>query len=168
MERLQPLWHGGPKSARKPSRDVLHYVPHLGKPRTIPEGASLPDLGRTVMHYRDGGAFQLHAFVLMPDHFHALLTPSQRTTLERAVQYVKGGSAHRIRKELNFRLPVWQRGYSDHRIRDGRDYELHLRYLERNPVTGRLAAVAADYVWSSASGRFPLDDPPSVFGIVRE
>ena len=113
-----------------------------------------------LLHYRDDGAFQLHAFVLMPDHFHLLLTPSGATTLERAVQYIKGGSARRIGKELNFRFPVWQRGFSDHRIREASDYGIHLRYIEQNPVKCRLAGAAAEYPWSSASGQYLLDEPP--------
>ena len=39
--------------------------------------------------YRDNSIFTLHAFVVMPEHFHVLITPA--TTLERAVQYIKGG-----------------------------------------------------------------------------
>lgn len=114
----------------------------------------------SLFHYRDEGAYGLHAFVLMPDHFHMLMTPSATTTLERAVQYIKGGSAHRIRKELVFRFPVWQRGFSDHRIRDAEDYERHLKYIEQNPVKRRLVVNAAEYAWSSPSGKFRLDEPP--------
>jgi putative transposase len=43
-----------------------------------------------LLEYRDEGHYQLQAFVLMPDHFHMLLTPSDTTTLERAVQLIKG------------------------------------------------------------------------------
>jgi putative transposase len=63
---------------------------------------------QTLLHYREEGVFRLHSFVLMPDHFHLLVTPSLETTIERAVQYIKGGSAHRIGKELDLRFPVWQ------------------------------------------------------------
>ncbi len=114
----------------------------------------------TLFKYRQQGAYRLHAFVLMPDHFHALLTPSEETTLERSLQYIKGASAHRIGSELNFRFPVWQRGFSDHRIRDLGDYKTHLRYIEQNPVKRRLVNTVGEYPWSSISGRFSLDAPP--------
>ncbi len=114
----------------------------------------------TLMHYRDQQAFFLHAYVLMPDHFHVLLTPDEGVTLERAVQYIKGGSARRIGEELKFRFPVWQRGFSDHRIRNFADYEIHLRYVEYNPVKRRLVLVPREYAWSSASGEFALDGAP--------
>ena len=114
----------------------------------------------SVLRYRDKGTFQLHAFVLMPDLFHILLTLSDTTTLERAVQYIKGGSSRKIGEKLTFQFPVWQSGFSDHRIRDAKDYETHVLYIDQNPVKRGLVAHASGYTWSSASGRYPMDDPP--------
>ena len=114
----------------------------------------------SLMHYRAQGAYSLHSFVLMPDHFHGLLTPGPEIALERAVQFIKGGSAHRIRTERALSSPVWQRGFSDHRIRDAGDYASHVRYIEQNPIRQRLVEKASDYRWSSASGRYPLDAVP--------
>lgn len=113
-----------------------------------------------LLHYREDGAFALHAFTLMPDHFHLLLTPMEDKTIERVMQYVKGGSAHAIREKLNISFPIWQRGFSDHRIRSLGDFEGHVQYIERNPVERRLSATPQDYPWSSASGRYRLDRLP--------
>jgi len=110
--------------------------------------------------YRDQGSYLLHAFVLMPDHVHVLLTPGPTTTLERAVQFMKGGSSRSICQATHSRFPVWQRGYSDHRIRDLQDCESHMRYIAQNPVRWRLVQSAAEYPWSSACGRFPMDELP--------
>ena len=114
----------------------------------------------TMERYRGAGKFALHAFVLMPEHFHILLTPGAAVSLERAVMHIKGGSAHTMREKLGFRFPVWQRGFSDHRIRDVRDYSAHLLYIEQNPVKRRLVEIAKEYPWSSACGGFRLDEPP--------
>jgi len=122
----------------------------------------------TMLHYRDQESYLLHSFVLMPDHFHVLLTPGEGISLERAVQFIKGGSSRRITRKLNFRLPVWQRGYTDHRIRDREDYETHLRYIEENPVKAGLADSAKEYPWSSASGNFVMDEIPQGLKPLRE
>jgi len=114
----------------------------------------------SLLHYRDQSRFALHSFVLMPDHFHILLTPGPVTTLERAVQFIKGGSAHRMRADRHSSVPVWQRGFSDHRIRDGGDYASHVRYIEQNPIPKRLVAAPSDYRWSSATGYYRLDPIP--------
>ena len=52
---------------------------------------------QTLSHYR-GEAYLLHGFVLMPDHFHLLISPL--TSLEKAIQLVKGGFSFRAKKEL--------------------------------------------------------------------
>jgi putative transposase len=113
-----------------------------------------------LLHYRKQGTFALHSFVLMPDHFHVLLTPNQETALERAVQFIKGGSSHRMQENRPSASPVWQRGFSDHRIRDAGDYASHVRYIEQNPIRKRLVVSAGDYRWSSASGNYNMDPTP--------
>src|SRR5262249_3981944 len=107
------------------------------------------------------GRFQLHAFVVMPDHVHLLLTPAQNITLERALQFIKGGYSYRVRKELERRCEVWQRGFADHRIRDANDFEFHRNYIHNNPVRARLVDNASDYRYSSAYPGFKLDPWPS-------
>ena len=99
----------------------------------------------TLQHYRREGNYKLHAFVLMPDHIHLLLTP-QTITLERSMQLIKGGFSHR----LNSKLPIWQRGFTDHRIRDRDDFIAHCTYIHHNPVRARLCQRPEDYPYSSA------------------
>jgi putative transposase len=96
----------------------------------------------------------------MPEHFHVLITPAENVALERAMQFIKGGSAHRIRDERKLPFPLWQRGFSDHRIRDCDDYQIHVRYIEQNPVKRRIAGSAQEYAWSSAWRDLVLDDVP--------
>ena len=106
---------------------------------------------------RGRGFYNLHEFVIMPDHFHALLTPAAETTLEKAMQMIKGGSAHRIHQESGGKFPVWQSGFHDRWIRDQQEYEARAAYIRENPVTARLAGKPEDYAFSSACGRFAMD-----------
>ena len=62
-----------------------------------------------LLHYRRQGKYLLHEFVLMPDHFHVLITPA--ITLERALQLIKGGFSFRARKELGFGGEIWQTSF---------------------------------------------------------
>jgi putative transposase len=70
----------------------------------------------TLFHYRKEGKFLLHEFVLMPDHFHLLLSPIG-IPLERAVQFVKGGFSYRAKKELGIGMEIWERGYVEFETR---------------------------------------------------
>ena len=76
---------------------------------------------KTLYGYRRLRKFELHAFVLMPDHVHLLLTPAADVTLERAMQFIKGGYSHSVGREISGR-EIWQKGFMDHRIRDAQDF----------------------------------------------
>ena len=93
--------------------------------------------------YRDQGKYSLHEFVIMPDHIHALLTPSPSISLERAVQFIKGGFSYRLRKVE--KMEVWQPSFTNHRIRDVEDCERHRDYIRLNPVRARLVLDAREY-----------------------
>jgi|SRR5580704_19551598 putative transposase len=85
----------------------------------------------TVSRYRNDGKYSLHEFVLMPDHFHLLLTPSPGVTLERAMQLIKGGFSYRVGKDLGLNMEIWERGYVDHRIRNRTDFVSHVQYISK-------------------------------------
>jgi putative transposase len=85
----------------------------------------------TLLHYRDNGRYQLHAFVIMPEHLHILLTPSEDQTIERCMQCIKGGFSHTIRAQIPG--TIWQPSFHAHRIRDAEDYLRQRQYIAHNP-----------------------------------
>jgi putative transposase len=115
-----------------------------------------------ILDCRQKEFYKLHEFVVMPEHLHILMTPGEEVTIEKAVQMIKGGSAFRIRKELNYTSPIWQRGYHDRWIRDAHEYRIRKQYIELNPMKAGLAERPVDYPWGSASGKYMLD--PSSYG----
>jgi putative transposase len=114
----------------------------------------------TLQRYRTQGKYRLHEFVLMPDHFHGLLTPVPDVPLEKAGQLIKGGFSFRVKKELGSNTEVWGTGYTEHRINDADDYQHHVTYIHENPVRAQLAETAKAYQFSSASERWPRDPIP--------
>jgi putative transposase len=111
-----------------------------------------------LQHYRLQNKYLLHEFVLMPDHFHLLITPTE--TRERALQLIKGGFSFRARKELGFVREIWQMSFYDRRVRDLEEYRAFREYIHMNPVKRRLVSVAPEYPYSSAHPGFDLDDIP--------
>src|SRR5919108_5204698 len=89
---------------------------------------------------RTKGRYRVHEFVLMPNHFHAIITPAHEVSLEKAMQFIKGGFSFRVKKETNSKLEIWQAGYNSHNIQTARDYDAHREYVHENPVRARLAA----------------------------
>ena len=91
------------------------------------------------------GKFQLHDFVIMPDHLHLLMTLPVDFTIEKAMQLIKGGFSNRLKREFGYQGEVWQRGFSEVRIRDGQSFLEHRDYIVRNPVKAGLVDSAEQY-----------------------
>ncbi len=114
----------------------------------------------TLYHWRAERKLLLHEFVLMPNHFHLLTTPGDDITLERVLGLVKGRFSHEARLQLGLQGEIWQTSFYDRRIRDWQEFQRFRRYIHENPVRRGLVTAAKDFSFSSASGRFELDDIP--------
>ena len=112
-------------------------------------------LQRTVLDYRSQGRFLLHAFVIMPDHFHALITPAPDVSLEKAMQFIKGGFSFRLKSKMD----VWERSFNESQILSVEKFINCVRYVEENPVRRGLASRPEEYPFSSAAHR-PSDPMP--------
>ena len=96
--------------------------------------------------YVAAGKFQLHDFVVMPDHAHLLITVSGGSTIETAMQLIKGGFSCRLTREFGHLGEVWQRGFSELRVEDSESYAHHKDYIAQNPVRAGLV---------DSPGRYP-------------
>jgi len=105
--------------------------------------------------------YLLHEFAIMPDHLHLLVTPVVGVSLEKAVQFIKGGFSFRARRELDFHGAIWQDSFTNHRIKDAEDYERHREYIRLNPVKRFLVERAELFPFSSAYPGAEIDPPPS-------
>ena len=111
-----------------------------------------------LLSYRLQQKYLLHEFVIMPDHFHLLITPT--LTLERALQLIKGGFSFRAKRELGFGGEIWETSFYDRRVRDWEEYSAFQRYIHLNPVKRGLAASPEQYPYSSAKVGMALDAVP--------
>jgi putative transposase len=111
-----------------------------------------------LFHYRSQEKYLLHEFVLMPDHFHLLITPL--LTLERALQLIKGGFSFRAKKEIGFQDEIWEKSFHDHRVRDWEEYCAFRKHIHQNPVRRGLVQRPEEYAYSSAKAGWVLDAVP--------
>lgn len=111
-----------------------------------------------LFHYRRQRKYLLHEFVIMPNHFHLLITPLPPVTLEKAIQFIKGGFSYRARKELGLEGEIWQTSFHDRRVRDASEYSGFQQYIYMNPVHKGLARSPEEFPFSSVTMR--LDEVP--------
>jgi len=93
--------------------------------------------------------YQLHAYVVMPNHVHMLATPSVPSP--SWLGPLKGFTAHEANRILGTTgSRFWQYESYDHLVRHG-EFERIRRYIECNPVRAGLAASPEEFPWCSAA-----------------
>lgn len=127
--------------------------------------------------------FRLHAWVIMPEHFHLLLTPTGETTVTALLRRLKAPFARRvIRRWRSLDAPIlsritapdgrprfWQAGGGyDRNIVSNHELIEKIRYIHENPVHRDLVSNASHWRWSSWNwyngdrvSTVPIDPIPS-------
>jgi REP element-mobilizing transposase RayT len=93
--------------------------------------------------------YELHAFVVMPNHVHLLVTP--HVTASLWLGPLKGFTAHEANVTLGRTGPFWQDESYDHLVRNGEEFDRIQRYIEMNPVKAGLVSSPEMFPWSSAT-----------------
>ena len=91
----------------------------------------------------------VHAYVLMTNHVHLLVTPSERGQLGHVMQALGRRYVRYVNDRYHRTGTLWEGRYKASLVGDDR-YLLHChRYIELNPVRARMVVDPADYAWSS-------------------
>ena len=108
-------------------------------------------------HHTRQLAVALHAWCLMPNHVHLLLTPTENpASLSTLMQHLARGATRRWNARKQTMGSIWEARFKS-RVIDEERYLLECcRYIELNPVRARLAQAACDYPWSSYRERMGL------------
>ena len=112
-----------------------------------------PELARLVadaLQFHAGQRLELLAWVVMPNHVHAVVRPLPGFSLSKIMQSWKGFSAREANRLLQRTGEFWQAESYDHIIRDDDDMHRCCHYTIMNPVNARLCSRPGDWCWSSA------------------
>ena len=106
--------------------------------------------------------FSLDAFILLPDHFHCLMTlPIQDQDFSLRLRLIKTYVTKYYRQDMGINQPIsesrekrresniWQRRFWEHFIRDEQDFSAHCDYIHYNPVRHKLCNNPRDWQFSS-------------------
>jgi REP element-mobilizing transposase RayT len=89
-------------------------------------------------HHYDQRHYLLHAWVIMPNHVHVLVSPGGEDSLDRIVAGWKRFTGTRINARIRKSGTFWQKDYFDRLIRDWDHFMNVARYLRRNPEKAKL------------------------------
>lgn len=137
---------------------------------------------RQNLYHHDGAKYHLHAYCVMPNHVHVLLTPSpeliasdtlnddtlpvgeshdKRSPLASIMHSLKSYTANRANEILRRSGKFWQAESYDHWVRDDDELERIVNYIRGNPVSARLVQQHQDWYWSSCHDRYLTDGDTS-------
>jgi putative transposase len=117
-----------------------------------------PALSRIVrdsLLYFDGDRYDMHGFVVMPNHVHVLVAFENEDAMLPQCESWKHFMASRLNAVLENKGRFWQEDAFDHLVRHGAQYLRLQRYLAENPVKARL--LAGEYVLYQKTGSETLE-----------
>jgi REP element-mobilizing transposase RayT len=148
-----------------PGRFFLAQDRHLDSTPQGPRWLQDPRIARVVAEAlayeeRVRRAYDLFAWVIMPNHVHLVLRP--QGTLSAILRWLKSATATRANRVLGKTGEAfWQREYFDHWIRSEKELASVVAYVEANSVKAGLVSSAEDWPWSSARNT-PAARPPAL------
>jgi REP element-mobilizing transposase RayT len=106
------------------------------------------------LNFFAGQRYELRAWVVMPNHVHAIVWPLAEYSLSNILHswksFTSSAANRRLRRTGN---PFWQTESFDHWIRDDSEHARLAAYVEHNPVKAGFCPRPEAWKWSSATGR---------------
>jgi putative transposase len=116
----------------------------------------------------------IHAYVLMTNHVHLLITPAAQGAIGRLMQSLGRRYVRAINDRYHRTGTLWEGRYKACPV-EGGDHLMHCyRYIELNPLRAAMVADPGDYPWSShRCNAFGMHDPlvcphPSYLSLSRD
>lgn len=102
--------------------------------------------------YADKYQVAVHAYVLMTNHVHLLMTPTTKTGVSQVMQSLGRFYVRYINQTYQRSGTLWQGRYKSTLVDEDRYFLTVSRYIELNPVRAGMVDHPADYPWSSYGG----------------
>jgi putative transposase len=111
--------------------------------------SELAILARAIRERCAAMPFVLAAWVLLPDHWHAMIFARCPLTVSRVMEAIKVSATKLINRSRGERGVLFQGRFFERALRTVKEYHEKVEYIHRNPVTEGLAARPKDWQWSS-------------------
>lgn len=133
----------------EPGREYLVTSVTAGRKEVFRDFWNARLLVQALRQTEEEGQGRWLAWVIMPDHFHALLS-LEDANLGRVMNVAKGRAARWINQRTGSVAPLWQPAFHDHALRREEDRREVARYIAANPLRRGLVQRLGDYPhWDS-------------------
>ncbi|HVF31025.1 MAG TPA: transposase [Pyrinomonadaceae bacterium] len=102
------------------------------------------------LKFHHGKKYDLHSWVVMPNHGHVALTPLGRFHLDEIEHSIKSFTANEANELLGRKGQFWAPECFDRYIRNYRHFRAVVKYIENNPVKAGLCRLPSDWKFGSA------------------
>jgi REP element-mobilizing transposase RayT len=154
-----------PGGALTSGKAFLYMDRLLDGAQTGPTHLRIPAIAKIVndaIHHYNEFDYELHAWVIMPNHVHLLITP--HTDVRLVLHTLKGVTARQANKQLgNTGQHFWHDESYDHAVTNQAQLHRITRYIDQDPVHAGLVASRADYQWSGATANANLPPDANLF-----
>jgi putative transposase len=145
-----------PRIARNTLPDGIFHVTARGVARGVifRDGVDFADFERHLHRVRDFYEWTLHAYCLLPNHYH-LIVETTRNDLSVGMQKLNGRYAQRFNQRYDRVGHVFQNRFSSYVIESEEHFARALAYVVANPVEAGLCQNVDDWPWTTG----PRDCP---------
>ncbi len=91
----------------------------------------------------------IHAFVLMTNHVHLLVTPQNGADVSLFMQYIGRRYVPYINQKYGMSGSIWEGRYKASLVQEDHYFLSVMRYIELNPVRANMVESPSHYRWSS-------------------
>jgi REP element-mobilizing transposase RayT len=136
----------------------------LHRDRSGPRWLNEPEIARLVVETiiaaeKERLFYELSAWVVMPNHVHLLILP--KVAVPEITRWLKGSTARRANQLLGRTgLSFWQDESYDHWVRNAKEFDRIIWYIEENPVSAGIVKSIELWPWSSATWQAEPPAPP--------
>ena len=122
---------------------------NLQRTRESMQDADFRILARVISARRIEHEFLLTAWVVPPDHWHAVMGMRYPKTISLVMESIKVSSTRQINSKRKEAGRLWQGRFFDRALRTVKEYNRAVEYIHLNPVRRGLVAKPEDWFWSS-------------------
>lgn len=132
------------------SRALIEAYLDQGMGSCVLQDDEIGDIVEENLLHFEGKRYRLHAWVIMPNHVHVLLTPKNTISLSEIVHSWKSYTAKKVQIILGKQSRFWQREYFDRVIRSEKHFVKSVEYIHNNPLKAGLCSSSSEWKHSSA------------------